>query len=130
MYWTPDYDHQLLKLSDKVDRERRLKQYLLKGKRDLVPRSHIFLKCSLPTLLEESQESLETDDGTLGSLCRSIAREREIQKLRDMNTWTKDMRRLAITFVYSVMCLYIKQSMIVRSETFYFPETLRDSWIP
>jgi hypothetical protein len=112
-YWTPDYDNQLLYWSDKIDRERRLKIYLLKGRRDPVPRSYIFLRSSLPTLLEESQESLNADDGTLFSLCKWIAREREVQKLSNIQCWSKDMKRLAVTFVFSVICLYIDQLIFV-----------------
>ena len=112
-YWSPDFDSQLLSLSDKLDRERRLKLYLMKGKRDNAPRSYVFLKSGLPTLLEESPESLETDDGTMMSLCRCIARERQIQKLRTMDCWSKDMKRLAITFMFSVICMYIEQAIFV-----------------
>ena len=112
-YWSPDFDTQLLSCSDKLDRERRLKLYLLKGTRDNAPRSQVFLKSALPTLLEESPESLATDDGTMISLCRWIARERQIQKLRDMDYWSKDMKRLAITFVFSVLRVYIEQAMFV-----------------
>lgn len=114
-YWTPDYDAQLMMISDKIDREKRRRQYLLKGTRDHPPRSYVFLKCSLPTLLEESEESLKADDGTLLSLCKSITREREIQKLRDIRNWTNDMKRLAITFTFSIICLYIEQSMFVKT---------------
>jgi hypothetical protein len=114
-YWTPDYDSQLMLISDKIDREKRTRQYLLKGTRDHPPRSYVFLKCSLPTLLEESEESIKQDDGTLLSLCKSISREREIQKLRDIRNWTNDMRRLAITFMFSIINLYIEQSMFVKT---------------
>lgn len=110
-YWSPDYDRQLLSMSDKIDRERRLRKYLLKGKRDNVPKSYLFLRSGLPTLVEESRESLETDDGTLLSLCKCIAREREIQRVRNIRTWSKDMRRLAVTFIFSVICLYIDQTV-------------------
>jgi len=112
-YWSPDFDTQLLSWSDKLDRERRLKLYLLKGTRDNAPRSYVFLKSGLPTLLEESAESLETDDGTMISLCCSIARERQLQKLRNMACWTKDMKRLAITFAFSLLRLYIEQAIFV-----------------
>ena len=110
-YWSPDYDIQLLSISDKFDRDRRMKKYLLKGKRDNVPKSYVFLKSGLPTLVEESPEGLEADDGTLVSLCKCIARESEIQKIRNIRAWSKDMKRLAITFMFSVICLYIDQTI-------------------
>lgn len=111
--WTPEYDSELLILSDKLDRERRQKNFLLKGKRDSVPQSYIFLKSTLPTVLEESQEALQCDDGTLLFLCRHVYREREMRKLQDLSAWTEDMKRLGITFMYSVSCMYFEQLMWV-----------------
>lgn len=111
--WTPDYDLELLLLSDKVDRERRHKIFLLKGRRDHAPQSYIFLKSTLPTVLEESLEALEGDDGTLLSLRRHLYRERESLKFKDIKAWTVDMKKIGITFMYSVCCLYAEQLKFV-----------------
>ena len=112
-FWTPDYDSELLVLSDRLDRERRQKVFLLKGKRDNVPQSYIFLRSTLPTVLEESQEALQSDDGTLLFLCRHVYRERESRKLMDIGLWTQDMKRLGIAFMCSVISYYMEQVMFV-----------------
>jgi hypothetical protein len=112
--WTPEYDEELLSLSDRLDRERRQKLFLVKGKRDSTPQSYVFLKSTLPMLIEEPvEEVLSKDEGTVVSLCRYIYREIELRKLCKLDEWTSDMKRLGITFVYSLMGIYAYQIMFV-----------------
>ena len=121
-YWTPDYDAQLMSISDRFDRERRQKLYLLKGRRDFVPQSYVFIKSALPTLLEESPESLAADDGSLVALSRFLAREREWRKLARIETWTKDMQRLAVAFMLEVIEMYVDLQSSVRHHTEIFSQ--------
>ena len=116
-FWTPDYDAQLMSISDRFDRERRQKLYLVKGRRDFVPQSYVFIKSSLPILLEESAEVLATDDGSLVSLSRFLAREREWRKLSCMASWTAEMRRVAVRFALQVIQMYVDLQNSVRHHT-------------
>ena len=112
--WTPDYDSELLNISDRMDRERRQKIYLLNGRRDTVPHSGVFLRSTLPTLLEEpNKEGLEADDGTLSSLSQFLYREKERRKLSDLRAWSKTMKQLGVTFMFSLCCLYLDQKIFV-----------------
>ena len=126
--WTPEYDEELLCISDKLDRERRQKQFLLKGCRDSTPQSYVFLKSTLPTLIEEpTEEVLRTDDGSLVSLCRHIYREKEVRRLVHVYQWTTDMKRLGITFLYSLCCMYACQwlfvDLYIKRKKYFFPHT-------
>jgi hypothetical protein len=114
-FWTPEYDAELLGISDRVDRERRARVYLTKGVRDDVPQSQVFLKSSLPVVLEECHDELRRDDGSLLSLCRFLHREKEKQVLSSIKNWNRDMQKLAIAFVLSVVVMYLSQKHYVET---------------
>jgi hypothetical protein len=78
--WCPEYDSQLLTMSNKADSERRI--YI----RDDPPRSDVFLKTSLPVLLEESQEYMNSSDGSIDCLSRYLRSEKEKHLLSSMKT--------------------------------------------
>lgn len=113
--WTPEYDVELLSVSDRVDRERRARIYLTKGVRDEAPQSQVFLKSSLPVVLEECNEELRRDDGSLLSLCKFLHREKEKRILSSMNNWNRDMHKLAVAFVLSVVVMYLSQKQYVET---------------
>ena len=113
--WTPEYDSELLSVSDRVDRERRARVYLTKGIRDEAPQSHVFLKSSLPVVLEECADELGRDDGSLLSLCRFLNREKEKRILSSMKNWNRDMQKLAVAFVLSVVVMYLNQKQYVET---------------
>ena len=112
--WTPEYDMELLSVSDRVDRERRARIYLTKGVRDDAPQSQVFLKSSLPVVLEECPEDLGRDDGSLVSLCKSLHREKEKRILSSIKNWNRDMQKLAVAFVLSVVVMYLNQKHYVQ----------------
>lgn len=114
-FWTPEYDAELLGISDRVDRERRARVYLTKGVRDDVPQSQVFLKSSLPVVLEECHDELRGDDGSLLSLCRFLHREKEKRVLSSIKNWNRDMQKLAIAFVLSVVVMYLSQKHYVET---------------
>lgn len=106
--WTPDYDVELLSISDKVDRDRRKRMYILGGVRDCPPESRVFLRAALPTLLEENQEMLDSD-GSLLSLCKFLFREKERRVLSSIPSWSSEMRKVAVTFSVSLLCAMSQQ---------------------
>lgn len=81
--WTPDYDTELLSSNRAHHRP--------------------FFGSALPTLLEESEEVLNADDGSLLVLCQYLNRERERRIFSSMPSWNRDMRKLAVTFTVSLM---------------------------
>ena len=97
--WTPDYDAELLLISDEFDKQRR---------GGGPPHSGVFLNSTLPTLLEESPEVLETD-GSLLALCQFLNREKEKRVLRSISLWTRDMRKVATSFCISLIHTYLSQ---------------------
>ena len=113
--WTPEYDLELLGISDRVDRERRARIYLTKGLRDDAPQSQVFLKSSLPVVLEECLDELRGDDGSLLSLCKFLHREKEKRVLSSIKNWNRDMQKLAIAFVLSVVVMYLSQKHYVET---------------
>ena len=113
--WTPEFDSELLSVSDRVDRERRARVYLTKGIRDEAPQSHVFLKSSLPVVLEECDDELERDDGSLLSLCKFLHKEKEKRFLSSIKNWNRDMQKLAVAFVLSVVVMYLNQKQYVET---------------
>jgi len=111
--WTPDYDAELLSISDRVDRERRARSYLMKGFRDETPYSQVFLKSSLPVLLEECFEEMNRDDGSLLSLCKFLHREKERRVLSSIKSWNKDMQKVAVSFVITAISMYLYQKQFI-----------------
>jgi hypothetical protein len=112
-FWTPDYDAELLSISDRVDRERRARSFLMKGIRDDTPSSQIFLKSSLPVLLEECCDDMTRDDGSLLSLCKFLHKEKERRVLASIKNWNQDMQKVATSFVLSSINMYLYQKKFV-----------------
>ena len=110
--WSPQYDAELMSISDRVDRERRARIYIRSSRED-TPQSQVFLKTSLPILLEECYEEMHKNDGSLSSLCKYLDQEKEKRLLRNVESWNKDMRKLAIAWTLTLINMYIYQHKFV-----------------
>ena len=85
----------------------------MRGIRDDTPNSQVFLKSSLPVLLEECSDTMRKDDGSLLSLCKFLHKEKERRVLSSIQSWNKDMQKVATSFVVSAFSLYVYQKKFV-----------------
>ena len=106
--WSPDYDSELMRISNAADQRFR-DMFLFKRGKTLPPRSTLFIGGGtiLPIVKEEDEHPK--------SFPRWV-----VDSSSDISLWTAEMKRVAIAFVISLARMHVSQSNCLRKMLIYW----------